>query len=140
MSENVLTGKTIVDVQIASDKKALRFVTSDGEVVARTDGDCCSDTWVEHVDLPARGFPAVVQAVEDVDMPDLGSPNNYDVIAYYGCRIITDKGEMLIDYRNSSNGYYGGNLVWPGDRYFYGGVYGQNISTEEWQPAAETTQ
>ena len=50
----------------------------------------------------------------------------------YGVKITTDKGHIVIDYRNASNGYYGGNLSWPDDSYFYGGVHGQNESNEEW--------
>ncbi len=45
-------------------------------------------------------------------------------------------GACVIDYRNESNGYYGGDLVWPGKaHHFYGGVYGQNVSTERWVEA-----
>lgn len=128
-----LVGKTIEKLMIADDKKAMLFITDNGDVKVKADGDCCSSTWIEHVELPARGFPAKVLKVEDIDMPDLGSPDNYDVIQYYGCKITTDKGDMIIDYRNESNGYYGGNLSWPDDDYFYGGVYGQNISSEQWK-------
>lgn len=53
-------------------------------------------------------------------------------MAYYGCKITTGKGYALIDYRNSSNGYYGGSLSWPDDHH-YGGVSGQNNSNEEWR-------
>lgn len=131
---NILVGKTITDLQIASDKKALRFITDGGDVIARADADCCSETWIEHVELPARGFPAVVQSVEYLDMPDLGSPDDYSCIAYYGCKVTTDRGVIIIDYRNESNGYYGGSLEWPDSGYFYGGVSGQNVSNNEWQP------
>ena len=31
-------------------------------------------------------------------------------VAYYGLKITTDNGRAVIDYRNSSNGYYGGSL------------------------------
>jgi len=129
---NILIGKKITQIKIADDKEAILFICEDGEVKVRCDADCCSHTWVEHIELPALGFPALVVAVDDLDMPDLGSPDEYDVIAYYGCKITTDKGDLVIDYRNSSNGYYGGNLSWPDDSYFYGGVYGQNNSTENW--------
>ena len=133
-----LVGKIIKAVKIASDKMAILFVTDDGKVVARCDADCCSSTWIEHVELPAAGFPAKVIRVDDLDMPDLGKPADADVIDYYGCKITTDRGELIIDYRNESNGYYGGNLVWPDeDDSFYGGVHGQNISTEEWQDITE---
>lgn len=130
---HILVGKTISGIKIAADRGAILFQTDAGDIVARADGDCCSHTWVESVELPARGFPALVQAVDDLDMPDLGSPDSYDVIAYYGCKITTNNGAIVIDYRNESNGYYGGSLEWPDSGYFYGGVYGQNVSKEEWQ-------
>lgn len=130
--EHCLIGKTIKEVKIADDKKAILFATEDGDIIAKTDGDCCSSTWIEHIELPAMGFPAKVAAAENIDMPDLGSPDEYESIAYYGFKITTDKGVIVIDYRNESNGYYGGNLAWPGD-HFYGGVYGQNVSNEQWK-------
>lgn len=132
-----LDGKVIQQVRIADDKKAILFVTDKGEVIAKCDGDCCSSTWIEHLSLPAYGLPARVISVENLNMPDLGSPDEYDVIAYYGCKIVTDKGDLVIDYRNESNGYYGGNLSWPDGSYFYGGVYGQNVSTQQWQDVNE---
>lgn len=124
-----LVGKTIIDVLIADDKKALLFKCEDGDHVVRADGDCCSDTWIEHVETPALGFPATVLAVSELDMPEGEERSKYGVTKLYGCKIETDKGEIVIDYRNESNGYYGGNLCWPDDRYFYGGVFGQNDST-----------
>ena len=132
-----LDGKVIQQVRIADDKKAILFVTDKGEVIAKCDGDCCSSTWIEHLSLPAYGLPARVISVENLNMPDLGSPDECDVIAYYGCKIVTDKGDLVIDYRNESNGYYGGGLSWPDGSYFYGGVYGQNVSTQQWQDVNE---
>lgn len=129
--ENILVGKTLIGIKLAEDKEAIRFDTAEGQIVVRVDADCCSHTWVESIELPAHGFPALVSAVQDLSMPDLGSPGDGDEIAYYGCKIVTDKGDIVIDYRNESNGYYGGSLSWPGD-HFYGGVYGQNISEEKW--------
>lgn len=131
--EHCLIGKSIQAIKIAKDQMALLFLTDAGEVKALADADCCSHTWIEHVTLPAMGFPAKVASVEDIETPDLGSPDEYNVFAYYGCKIITDKGDILIDYRNESNGYYGGSLSWCDDGYFYGGVYAQNISKEEWE-------
>ena len=123
---NPLIGRTITRVMITSDKKALRFHVDGAEpVVVKVDGDCCSDTWIESLDAPENLFGTVL-SIKDIEMPDLGTPEEYECIAYYGCRIVTDKGVCVIDYRNSSNGYYGGNLYWPDDGYYYGGVYGQN--------------
>jgi len=48
-------------------------------------------------------------------MPNLGNIDgvyrkNPDCVAYYGLKITTEKGRAMIDYRNDSNGYYGGWL------------------------------
>lgn len=126
-----LIGKTLTGLQLYDDKIAINFLTTDGPIKASCDADCCSFTWVEHIELPALGFPAKVLSVEDLDMPDLGDMENCDVVAYYGFKVTTDKGEITIDYRNDSNGYYGGNLTWD-DEEHYGGVSGQNDSTENW--------
>jgi hypothetical protein len=126
MRKNALIGKRITAVYIADDKEALKFDVEGGEpIVARVDANCCSQTWVETVETPEH-LLGTVTAVENIDMPDLGSPSDYDVIAYYGCKIHTEKGSCLIDYRNSSNGFYGGLLCWPGESFY---VYGQAISS-----------
>lgn len=132
---NPLIGKVITAVKIAKDRQAILFVTQDSELVVRVDADCCSYTWVDSIELPALGFPATVISVESLELPERPSifHGDGDVIAYYGCKIITDRGEIIIDYRNDSNGYYGGNLSWPDSDYFYGGVYGQNVSQLEWE-------
>ncbi len=129
-----LVGHTIREMKIADDKKAILFITDKENVIAKMDGDCCSDTWVEHIEMVS--LPALVLDVDDIDMPNLGNPDEYEVVAYYGCKITTDKGHIIIDYRNSSNGYYGGNISFPDDSYFYGGVYGQNVSKEVWKDIA----
>ena len=129
---NVLINKTINNIKIADDKLALLFETNDGDFIVNVEGDCCSSSWIESVELPALGFPATVVSVENIEMPDLGQPDEYDYIQYYGCKIVTDKGEIVIDYRNESNGYYGGSLRWPDEKYYYGGVYAQNVSDEKW--------
>jgi len=132
--ENLLIGKTVTDMKIAEDKKAILFITTEGELIVRADGDCCSSTWVENINTPPMGFPAKILTIENLDMPNKETKTeDCEVIAYYGCRITTDKGDIDIDYRNSSNGYYGGNLSFPGDDYFYGGVYSQNVSNNDWK-------
>lgn len=131
---NPLIGKVLSQIKIAEDKEALLFVFEDGtSLKVLCDADCCSHTWVEHIELPALGFPCFVTSVEDLELP--GSDDNhpeYDCLQVYGTKISTTKGDIVIDYRNSSNGYYGGCLVWPDEDRFYGGVYGQNISEEKW--------
>lgn len=129
---NFLVGKTIKGLKIADDKLALLFICDDGEHVVRVYGDCCSNTWVESVELPALGFPALVTEVNDLNMPDDGSEEARNgELSFYGCQIKTDRGEIVIDYRNASNGYYGGSIAFPDD-YFYGGAFDQNVSSNNW--------
>ena len=132
MKTNPLVGKTLVGVDVADDKRAMRFRLSDGSgVVVKADGDCCSDTWIESVEMPTE-IPATVLSVENIDLPgSCVSHPEYDCLQVYGLKVVTDKGTMIVDYRNSSNGYYGGNLAWPGE-YFSGDVYGQNKSKYAW--------
>ena len=131
-----LVGKTITGLKLAADKEAMLFETTDGPIVAKVDGDCCSHSWIEGVELPALGFPCVVVSMGDLEMPN-GAPTKTDFyeeeMTYYGYKIVTDRGEIVIDYRNSSNGYYGGSIHWPDDGYYNGGVHGQNVSKNEWQ-------
>lgn len=132
---NPLIGKTIQAVFLAEDSQAIKFDLKDGDsIIALADGDCCSYTWIEYVETP-KNLLGVVKKVEDIDMPDLGNMDGSCVVAYYGCKITTDKGTCLLDYRNDSNGYYGGYLSWPG-KHFYGGVFGQNVSQQVWKQIA----
>ena len=133
--EHPLKDAVILGIELAEDKQAIKFLIKDEKfVIALADGDCCSHTWIEHIELPASGFPAQVSSIEDIELP--GSDNNHpehDCLQVYGLKISTDKGDIVIDFRNSSNGYYGGSLEWDADRH-YGGVYGQNKSEEKWKP------
>lgn len=142
--QNPLIGKTVVKLFIANDKQALKFELDTGEsLVVRADGDCCSYSWIENIQGVEQLLGSEVVSVEDVDgihdsvSDDKFEGEEYEYLQFYGCKITTLKGYALIDYRNSSNGYYGGSLVWPNDRYYYGGVYSQNVSKEQWKEVVE---
>ena len=80
------------------------------------EGECCSITWFESMDAPEVLIGGIVSSVEDIDMPDLGSKGTInhpyvDHVVYYGLKVTTDKGVCVIDYRNDSNGYYGGSVT-----------------------------
>ena len=111
-----LLGHTITGFDITPDRYQIEFrLLNEKPVRCRTEGDCCSRSWIESIDDPAA-LLGVVQDVEEIDMPDLGqlaTPfcEHPDVVQYYGLKITTDKGRAVIDYRNDSNGYYGGEIV-----------------------------
>jgi len=124
---NTLIGKTILAMKIAQDKKALLFKTDGGEVIAKTDGEAGSISWIEHIELPALGFPATVTSVDDTYFQE----EDGGELKIYGCKVVTNMGIIMLDYRNESNGYYGGNLCWPRDD-FDGGTRCQNESDLVW--------
>lgn len=77
-------------------------------------GDCCSSSWFENIELPAFPFPVTIIKVEEVEGPDFTESwvktRGYDCVQTYGLKMITDKGELYVDMRNDSNGYYGGTF------------------------------
>jgi hypothetical protein len=109
--DEFLINKIIKNIKIADDNFSLLFECEDGNFVARCYEEYCSNTWIENVDLPANPFPAKVLDCENLEL-NYEETEKSDVIRYYGYKIKTDKGDITIDYRNESNGSYGGDLIW----------------------------
>ncbi len=89
------------------------FTFSDGSCVyGSPDGDCCSYSWVEHI----NGVQDVIgQEIVSFENRVEGGKKDpyYDYLSLYGTTLITKGGHRIdIDYRNASNGYYGGWLSW----------------------------
>jgi hypothetical protein len=111
-----LIGKTIVTVGVDDARELLTFGLQGGEVVQfRTYGDCCSHTWIEHLEVPAGAVPgSTILGVENVGMGSkevLDSEGYADsFLQFYETRFKTIHGDIVVEYRNSSNGYYGGSL------------------------------
>lgn len=133
-------GIVLEGIEITEDSISIKLLTDRGPFIGVCDADCCSETWIENVELPALGFPCRVVGVSDLEMPDSrpseeGEPQEH--IEFYGLKFVTTHGDLVIDFRNASNGYYGGSLEWSPDR-FYSGVFNQQepnqiwISIEEW--------
>lgn len=137
MENHILVGKTITGVHLAEDRLAIRFDIQNSEpVVARVDADCCSYTWVENIEAPEVLIGSPVLVAENLELTRESENTEDGLLQFYGFKIVTAKGTCTIDYRNSSNGYYGGSLEWPGNDYYYGGVYQQAISKEKWNQIA----
>lgn len=120
-----LFGRKLLSVDVESDKSFLVFRFTDGEVKYLAAGDCCSYTWIEHLETPADLNGAEVVSVSEhpvIDATDDDSKNpkqpsewnpNYrehDCLQLYQTIFNTTKGDISVEYRNSSNGYYGGYL------------------------------
>lgn len=109
--KNPIIGKTILSIELADDRESLIFHFTDGSHhKVGTYADCCSYTWIEHIEEPALGYPAKVISVDDIELPTHPSFPMRSLLTF--CKIVTDRGEIIIDYRNDSNGYYGGSLMW----------------------------
>ena len=108
-----LLGKTLRAVR--HDGDSIWFDTDAGGVQWVVDADCCSTTWVEAVDF-GLCLGHRVTDVEEVDLPESWyaahpGPPEEDCLRTYGITIKTTGGAGTIDFRNESNGYYGGSMV-----------------------------
>jgi hypothetical protein len=54
-----------------------------------------------------------VTGIAEQDMGETDGENSWDCIRVYQTSFATPKGEIVVEYRNSSNGYYGGWLQGP---------------------------
>ena len=109
-----MLGKKLAFVECTAQGGAIAFVFDDGtRVEFYVEGDCCSHSWIEHLQLPADIKGATVLSVDD-SAPITSDHDDHDDggdIQVYNTSFKTDRGEIILEYRNSSNGYYGGLLV-----------------------------
>lgn len=108
-----LIGKKIISLKINGDQTVLMIESIDEIFMFLAEGDCCSETWFAEIIGVNYLIGATVLKVDNLDLPDYNLNDGKcrqakDTV--YGIRLITDKGETDIIYRNSSNGYYGGSI------------------------------
>ena len=112
-----IVGKNIAEAFINEDKKSILLVTKEGEkFYLNCDGDCCSETWIEHI----HGFYWLVKStIKSVEEVYIGKviPTRQDCDELYCLKIFMEQpkpwgsvSEFQIEFRNSSNGYYGGSI------------------------------
>ena len=111
-----LAGKHLSAVEISDDKTLLVFRLDDGRTLTYTaEGDCCSQSWIEHLTVPSDIAGAEVTGWAEQDMGE--KEEDYETIKVYQTSFLTAKGEIIVEYRNSSNGYYGGWLEGPSEQW-----------------------
>jgi len=111
---SLLLDHSIKHIFIEPGEHTLAFVCEGGMVVEwEAEGDCCSETWFADILNPEaiNSGGAVVLSVEEI--PNIVAVDDgrgrQDSDQFYGVKITTVLGTCTIIYRNSSNGYYGGN-------------------------------
>lgn len=116
---NDLIGRTISAVWLDAARETLCFDCLNTESVLWTvTADCCSSTWIEAIDDPLA-LIGTVRAVETLDLADreIREDDYGDYIQFYGIKVTTEMGRAVIEFRNKSNGYYGGGMEVGGDRF-----------------------
>ena len=109
-------------VMISADKMVLYLRAGSQWFEMVTDGDCCSQTWIESVENLGALIGRQIVAVEDIDMPEVADvvyaarekKDGYrpDSLQDYAMKLTTPIGITTLIYRNESNGYYGGSADW----------------------------
>jgi hypothetical protein len=109
-------GAQVTRIRLAVDRTAILFDLADGRrLVAGVEGDCCSQTEILHLSgvKALLRYPIILirddALPETVDRPESEWPQESE--AKYGLTIATTGGAFTLDYRNYSNGYYGGSLA-----------------------------
>lgn len=113
---NDIIGKILC--KITDENDDLQLHLDDGEIVYfDAVGDCCSESWVEHIDTPSK--PEKIIQIQELEISNYNyeateykkrKKEDIDVLSAYFYQINTDGGSYLIELRNNSNGYYGGWL------------------------------
>ena len=112
-----LIGKEVDKVFMAGDTYIVFEFTNGKYLTFHADADCCSESWIEHISGIKALKDGIITKVEELD---LGSciPTRQESDQLYGVKIHLkarpDKTiwepYFYIEFRNSSNGYYGGDL------------------------------
>jgi hypothetical protein len=110
-----LVGKTIKRILVSANDEILAFETDEGVIAYETEGDCCSSTWFESITGVEALMGQTVTSQTTIEMPvptsrEYKGDHYVDELQDYGEKLTTAKGTIDVVYRNSSNGYYGGNI------------------------------
>lgn len=91
----------------------MRIKDGDESVVVRweAEGDCCSSSWIEHIEGVENLTGQTILSASAVNGPVEEDHPEYECLRTYFYKLVTTAGYLDIDMRNSSNGYYGGSLT-----------------------------
>jgi hypothetical protein len=108
-----LIGKKINGIMVSDDESLIVFGTDHGNFCYKTEGDCCSETWFADFVGVEVILDQIIEDVEEVPQEDWGEDDRdgrgrQECEIVYGYKFKTAKGVADLIYRNSSNGYYGG--------------------------------
>lgn len=110
-----LLGKLIKKIRLDMINYFIQFETDQGFFGYFAYGDCCSESWINHISGLQALIGEKVLKVEKVDMGEIekgqvGFSGKQYLEKIYSYKIFTSQGICEIEMRNASNGYYGGSL------------------------------
>lgn len=127
-----LIGQKVCRVECELGGEEMELILEGGEVASfYVEGDCCSRSWIEHVEAPPDLDGATLSDLVEMDGPGddceaerlcsrcslLPEADRYhDCVKSYMVRFRTDRGDISVEFRNDSNGYYGGYFYRAGPR------------------------
>lgn len=106
-----MAGSVIRSVSLDTTKTLLTIRTTEGTLHGLVQGDCCSSSWIEHLEAPNDIAGATITGLTDSGSVEV-THADHECLQVYNTAIQTTRGEIVIEYRNSSNGYYGGWIDW----------------------------
>lgn len=118
-----MLNKPLKAVELDKAKDEITFLFQD-ETSRRfgVEGDCCSMSWIEHITMPEDIRGAIITGVDEKydatpwdghvcdDEVNYRRACGHDYLQVYSTSFHTPIGDITLEYRNDSNGYYGGSL------------------------------
>ncbi len=107
-------GSTPTAMWVSPDEHELHVVCGASALVMPTEGACCSECWWADAIGVKQLFGHEVVSAEEIDMPQPANVNDrtrQEEDLVYGFRVRTTDGVCDLIFRNSSNGYYGGEAT-----------------------------
>lgn len=114
-----LIGTTIYRIWLDVDEQHyLKFWTDKGTFIFYAEGDCCSESWFYAVMGTKNLLGHTVKKVNEITMDDISDTlNRQECDTLYAVNFQTTGGWAGVEFRNSSNGYYGGWLTQLADTF-----------------------
>ena len=115
----VLKGQRILSIDLGECNERITFHTDSQSFHFICDASCCSESWINHISGIECLLGEIVLEVQEIELEEIqegekghSGKQECDQVLMY--KIITEKGTCDIEFRNSSNGYYGGSLSFIG--------------------------
>lgn len=130
-----LVGKLVTSIYVSDDEQLMKFNIKDEQpIIYQAYGDCCSETWFADIISgwkfrqkveDRENHPLEVVGCEDLDIPEwlqevivADGRGRQESDTVYGFKLTfkdhawrpAEQYDLTIIFRNSSNGYYGGEV------------------------------